>query len=165
MEKKLMILIIIFIGVIMGCQLNNTPTSKVEELLGNYQMLDESIIVSYVQLSNDEKIDSKYQERYRKVIEKQYRNMTYEIKDEKIDGNKAIVTTQIEVLNYKDVLQKNLSNLSNDSAYHENILNQLEKVKDKVTYTIDFQVVKNDKGEWNLDPLDDIQKEKLLGIN
>ena len=42
-NKVKIILPFLFFLLLFGCNLNNTPTSKVEEKLSNYQMLDKSI--------------------------------------------------------------------------------------------------------------------------
>ena len=165
MKKKIIIIVSIFICILTGCQLSNNPTSKVEELLGKYQMLDKDISISHLNLSNDNSIDTSLQERYEKLIKNQYKNLTYEIKEEKIDGDSATVTVQIEVLDYKSVLEKYEKTDYSTQEYHKKILDELEKVKDKITYTIDFVVTKDKKGDWNTEPLGEKEREKLLGIN
>lgn len=153
------------ICIITGCELNNTPTSKVEELLTNYQMLNQNIQINHEDLSNDKNIDEKYKNRYEDLIEKQYRNLSYEVKEEIIDGNRAITTVEIEVLDYKKIIDKyNKINYPKEE-YHEAVLKSLEKATDKITYTLDININKNEKGTWELVPLDKVSKEKILGIN
>ena len=96
--KKLIILIPLLL---IGCTLSNTPTSKIEEFLGKYQSLNIEI--------NTEKlnIDKENKKEIEEIIKRQYKNMSYEIKDEEIDGNKSVVTVEIEVYNYKDILNEN----------------------------------------------------------
>lgn len=148
-----------------GCELSNNPTSKVEELLGKYQMLDKDVSTSYLNLSSEDDISQELQTRYEKLIKKQYQNLTYEIKEEKIDGDVATVTTEIEVLNYKRVLEKYDYGSYSSEEYHKKVLDELEKVTDKITYTIDFNVTKNSNENWVLDALGKTEAEKLLGIN
>lgn len=144
----------------------NTPTSLVEEYLGKYQRLDDDINISYVQLSIDENIDNNYKERYKKLIEKQYKSLAYEVKDEEIDGDMSYVTVQIEVYDYKEILDRYEKNNYDDlGSYHKFILDEFEKQKDKITYTINFEVGKNDKDEWEVLELSLDDYEKLLGIN
>ena len=148
--KKILLGCLFFL---VGCSLSNNPTSKVEEMLGKYQGLDKSIEYDYTMLSDEVDLDSDIIRRYEEVIKKQYRNLSYEVNDEVIDGDMATVTVEVEVLDYKKVLDK-----SND------IISDLDDVDDKVTYTIDFFVHKDDKGKWKLDDITMEQKEKLLGI-
>ncbi len=163
MRKKFLLGICLFLFVLTGCELNNNPTSKVEELLGNYQGLDKKISYNYVALANDSNLDQDIIEKYEDLIKKQYRNLSYEVKEEVIDGGSAVVTVQIDVLNYKKVLD-NYSSYTLSSSEHEKIINELKKVKDKVTYTIDFSVTKNKNGDWKLDDLTTEEEQKLLGI-
>lgn len=151
-------------GILTGCQLDNTPTAKVEGLLSEYQMLDKDISISYIDLSNDVNISNEYKERYEDLIRSQYRNMSYEIKEEEIDGENAVVTAQIEVIDYQKVLDQ-YNNDFNENEYHEKVLEKLEKAKDKITYSIKFNVIMNENGNWQVEELSQEEKGKLLGIN
>ena len=131
---------------ITGCNLNNNPTSKVEELLGKYQGLDKEITYDYTSLTNDSSLSKELIEKYE------------EVKEETIDGNTATITTEIEVINYKKVLEES------KESNHETIIKELNHTKNKTTYTIDFTVTKTKKGKWIIDPITEEQKLKLLGI-
>lgn len=163
MKKYLIILLGLFITILSGCSINNNPTSKTEELLGKYQMLDKTIDIDTTELTTGE-VDDKLEKRYKKLIENQYRNMSYEIKDEKIDGDEATITTEIKVLDFKNVYEKYTSNTYDVNEYNNLVIDDLEKVKDKITYTIDFTVTKNNNGNWEVEPLTTEQTSKLLGI-
>lgn len=166
MKKKLFIVWIIFIGILTACELSNNPTSKVEELLSKYQMYDQEISTStsYLELTDGTPLDNNLQERYEKLIKKQYKNLSYEVKEEKIDGNNAVITVQIEVMDYLSVFQKYDQNNYEESDYYEKIVDDLEEVKDKVTYTIDFNVIKDQKGNWKVSELGQEENAKLLGM-
>ena len=110
--KKFILIIISIIVIITGCSLSNNPNSKTEELLGKYQGLDDSIIISPSVLANDNNLNNDLEKKYSNIIKKQYQNMSYEIKDTKIDGNKAVVTTEIEVMNYKKVINNMTGSIS-----------------------------------------------------
>ena len=77
----------------------------------------------------------------------------YEIKDEEIDGNNAEITVEIEVMDYKKIVNEinssyqGQSNFTNED-YNNAKLEALEHAKDKVTYTIEFEITY--KGE-NID--------------
>lgn len=166
---KKIISMFIFLLLLVGCSLSNTPTSKVEELLSKYQMLDSDIKEGIDTVIDEESLTSEQKERYRKIIERQYKNLTYEIKDEKIDGKTAVITTEIEVMDYKKIV-----NETNDSYlgrndytvedYNNAKLNNLEASKDKVTYTIDFEVIKDDNGNWKLSALNNEVIKKIQGM-
>ena len=154
MKKIILLIILLFIT---ACTLNNNPTSKTEELLGKYQGLDRSIKYNYTYFTNENNTNK---EEYIELIKKQYQNLTYEIKEEKIDGNIATVTTQIEVTDYK----KNLDKYKKEEITEKELIDNLNKEKNKVNYTIDFTIKKEKNGNWKLENLNEEQKQKLLGI-
>ena len=163
MKKNIVLFLLAIVIFITGCELNNNPTSKVEELLSKYQKLDDEIVINYADLANTDELTDEQIDRYKNVIESQYKSLSYEIKEEEIDGDKAIVTTQIEVINYKEVLDKYSIDNYDIDEYYDLVLDDLEKAKDKVTYTIDFEVIK-ENDEWVINNLNNEQRQKLLGI-
>ena len=159
----------IVLVLLVGCSLSNTPESKTEDLLSKYQRLDKEITSEIDNVVNEEELTESQKDRYRKVIEKQYRNLMYEIKDEKIDGDTAVVTTQIEVLDYKKAINEVSAEYKgkNDytvEEYNNAKLDKLEKVKDKVTYTIDFKLTKDKNGTWSLSSLSNETIKKIQGM-
>ena len=163
MKKIMPIFIFLTLIFITGCSLGNTPTSKVDELMGKYQRLDTEIKDEIKEVVASNNIDESYQDRYIKALEKQYCNLTYEIKNETIDGNTAIVTTQIEVTDYKKALNTIDRDDLTDEEYYEESLTAIEEAKEKVTYTIDFTLTKDDAGNWQLDELSVVDKKKIQG--
>lgn len=164
MKKVLSLFVLLFL---FGCALNNSPTSKVEELLNKYQMLDEDIRNEINTITDKENLTDNQKERYKKIIESQYKNLSYEIKDEKIDGDKATVTVQIKVKDYKKVI-KELDEEYKGSEYtleeyNDSKLDKLEGAKDTVIYTLELNVYKSGD-EWKVDSLSNIDKKKLQGM-
>ena len=154
MKGKVVLILILF--VLSGCNLNNNPTSKVEEVLSNYQGLNKNIVYDYKVFTNQEEVDSSLEKKYIDVIKNQYQNMTYEIKEETIDGNYATITTEIEVKDFTNIIN-NYGTITN----HEEYLKELNNQKDKVTYTVDFTVTKKDN-TWVLDALtEEVQKKTI----
>ncbi len=168
--KKIILLgvtIITLLTILVGCSLSNTPTSKVEELFSKYQRLDTDISDEIDTLLSTETLTNDQKDRYRKLIENQYRNLTYEIKDEKTDGDIAVVTTQIEVLDYRKAISELNTEVGNDYdilEYNNKKLDKLEEVKDKVAYTIEINVVKDDNGNWKLSNLSSNDIKKIQGM-
>lgn len=156
-KKIIFIILLLFL---FGCQLNNTPTAKVEELLGKYQGLSLDFTNGYDMFIGQ--YDGQYVDAYKDIVKKQYRNMSYEVKNEEIDGNHAEVTVEIEVMDYKSIVENYTS--QRDEDIHKKIIKELKHVKDKVTYTIIFSVTKNEKDIWEVDSLSDEIIQKLLGI-
>ena len=164
MKKIILCIICLILFVLTGCELVNTPTSRVEALLSQYQMLDKDISTNYLLLSGDSQIDENLKNRYQKVIENQYRNLSYEIREEEIDGDTATVTTQIEVTDFRNSMEKYRMDDYSREEYHKRVLDSLEQEKEKITYTINFKVTKNESGDWIVNGLTQEESEKLLGI-
>ena len=87
------------------------------------------------------------------------------MKEEIIDGNTATITTSIKVKDFKKIINNYNKNEYTTEEYHNLIIDDLKDAKDKVTYTIDFTLIKDSEGNWNIDDLTNEMKEKLLGIN
>ena len=166
--KKLFSLFI-FLLLLVGCSLSNSPTSKVEEFLNKYQTLDSDIKSGIDDILKEENLTDSQKERYRKVIEKQYRNLSYEIKNERIDGDTATITVEIEVMDYKKEVNdtnnyyQGIDNYTVED-YNNTKLDKLEKAKDKVKYTIDFEVKKDGNGNWKLSSLSNETIKKIQGM-
>lgn len=166
---KKIIFVFAFLFLLVGCSLSNTATSKVEDLLSKYQMLDNDIVNGINSVVSEENLTSSQADRYKKLIEKQYKNLSYEIKDERYDGNSATITVEIEVLDYKKAINEIvISYLHKDDytveEYNDAKLNALEDVKEKVLYTIDFDVNKDSNGNWRLASLSNDTIKKILGM-
>ena len=145
----------------------NTPTSKVENLFTKYQKIDPDIDEGIDSILGEQNLTNERKDRYRAILEKQYKNLTYQIKDEEIDGNTAIVTVEIEVTD----LKKSINDLTYDSniytkdTYDEEKLNRLEQAKDKVKYTLELTLTKSDRDEeWKLNALTNENIKKIQGM-
>lgn len=161
--------IFIFLILLVGCSLSNSPTSLVEELLSKYQRFDSDIESGISNVLDDENLTSTQKERYKKLLENQYRNLSYEIKDERIDGDVATISTEIKVINYKKAINDtyNYYQGKNDytlEEYNDTKLDNLEKEKEKVTYTIDFDVKKDKDGNWKISSLSNEAIKKIQGM-
>ena len=101
--------------------------------------------------------------------------MVYEIKEETIDGNNAYVTVQIEVTNFGKKLAEAENYLSdhrdeftdngvyNESKFLSYQLDELEKEKERVKYTLTFSLTKQD-GKWEINDLTEAMEDKINGI-
>ena len=175
---KKILWVILGIVFLTGCNnLMNTPTKKVEALLSKYQQNDSDVLK---QLDNtllvDEILSNEQKDRYKAILERQYKDLTYVVKNEAIDGKTAVVEVEIEVYDYS----KAVSNIENDlvnnantykndtgeistSLYNDNKLTALESVKDRVKYTINFTLSKIDE-EWIVDDLTETERMKIHGL-
>ncbi len=173
MKKILFVIAALFLlsGCDMGKDMTNTPTKKVEAYLDSYQQLDDNVLNDLDALVNDTEYTVEQKARYREIMKKHYSNLKYEIKDEAIDGDKATVDTEIEVSDYSKILSEevNKDDYKDDQGnydatkYFDVQLDKIEKATEKVKYNITFKLSKKD-GEWVIDDLDEISKEKIHGI-
>ena len=175
--KKILLILSLFL--LIGCEkdLNNTPTKRVEVFLSNYQSLSDEVqakIIADVDEMND--LTEEERDAYIELWKRHFQGLTYEIKDEKIDGDDAIVTTQIEVTDYSKIMEETNMMLSEnpelfldeDGAYSFRLytdykLEALKNVEDKAQYTIDFKLKKVNK-KWILQELDEEDNLKLSGM-
>ena len=144
----------------------NTPTSKVEDLFTKYQKLDTDIDSGITSVLYEQNISDAQKERYREILEKQYKNLTYQIKEEIIDGDTATVNTEIEVTDYKRAINDLVfdSNIYTKETYDEEKLNRLEQAKEKVKYTLELTLTKDDDGDWRLNALTNEELKKIQGM-
>lgn len=175
--KKKIILISLFMlcFILTGCSLNNTPKAKVETLLMKYQKNSDSVMSELDDYLNTLDIQDDAHEEYKKVYTKQYSDLTYNIKNEMIDGDTATVTTQIEVYDYYKIdndatkyVSDNPDKFSTNNVYDskkvlEYKIDKLTNAKDRVTYTVVFNLTKVDN-EWKVDNLSNEDLEKIHGI-
>lgn len=153
----------------LGCNLGNTPTSKVEELLMKYQKLDDDITADINDVLEEENLTNDQKERYKKLLEKQYKNLSYKIKDEEIDGEEAVVTIELEVMDYKKAKEKTEEEFKNIEdytiqEYNNKKLDNLENIDEKVVYTIELTLNKDKDSNWKLNALSNVDKKKLQGM-
>lgn len=165
MKKKLLFLVLPLLF-LTACAFSNTPTSKVEEMFGKYQTLDNDINDEITTILNEEDLSESQKARYRKILEKQYKNLTYQIKDEIIDGDTAILNVEIEVLDLKKTIDNLVfdSRVYTKSTYNDEKLNRLESALEKVKYTLDITLTKDVQGTWKLDKLSNENTLKIQGM-
>lgn len=165
--KKKLLLFVLPLFLLIGCEMDNTPTSKVENLFTKYQKLDSDIDEGITSILEEQNLTNTRKDRYRAILEKQYKNLTYQIKDEEIDGDTATVTVEIEVTDLKKAINDLVydSNIYTKDTYDEEKLKRLEQAKDKVKYTLELTLTKNDRDEeWKLSALTNEDLKKIQGM-
>lgn len=176
MKKILWILLILVC--LTGCNnLMNTPTKKVEYLLSKYQSNDSEVLKQLDEtLLTDAILTKEEKEKYKSIMQKQYKDLMYNIKNEAIDGKTAVVEVEIEVYDYAKSITNTENELLNNSEnfkdstgevdtikYNDYKLSNLEKVTDRVKYTINFTLSKVDE-EWVVDDLTETERMKIHGL-
>ena len=121
MKRKIFLPLVLSIFLLVGCSMANTPTSKVENLFTKYQKVDDDIATGIENVLDEQNLTAPHKERYKKLLEKQYKNLSYEIKDEgnaiKVDikgeDTGYLIGYRGEVLNS---IQTVLSNIASKSS-------------------------------------------------
>lgn len=193
--KKIFMLFSLILILVTGCGTNmSTPTKKVEEFLGKYQSMDSTVLAQLDSvISSDETMSDEQKKEYRGLMEKQYQNLSYKIKNEDVDGDKATVVVEIEVYDYATSISKSktyynehrdeflddkdkdkddnntvgdaVSDIVDEtSKFIDYKIKQLKDVTDKAKHEIKFYLSKDDDGEWVLDDITDIDRQKLHGL-
>lgn len=162
---KKITLIIIALLLLIGCKnTNNTPTSKVEEFFSSYQTLNKDVLNDLDNIvSKDKTMSKEEKEEYKVLLEKQYQNLSYKIKNEEIIKNKAIVDTEIEVLDYYTTIEKVKRENKNEKTYQKEKLDALKQVNTKTKYNITFTLIKEDNN-WKFDSLEKDIIKKIHGL-
>ena len=176
MKKILIVFSVLFFT---GCgmlDISNTPTKKVEEYLNKFQILDKDVLDDLDKVIDSKtKLNDDNKKEYRELIKKQYKDLQYSIKEERIDGDEAFVTAEIKVTDFTKIINEaevykrgHIEEFYNEEIYNDNLykkylIDKLKEAKDKVTYTIDFTVHKSN-GKWKLDPINSVIEDKILGI-
>ena len=175
--KKILWLLLVIVC-LTGCNnLMNTPTKKVEYLLSKYQSNDSEVLKQLDEtLLTDAILTKEEKEKYKTIMQKQYKDLMYNIKNEAIDGKTAVVEVEIDVYDYAKSITNSEKELLNNSdnfknstgevdtiKYNDYKLNNLEKVTDRVKYTINFTLSKIDE-EWVVDDLTETERMKIHGL-
>ena len=73
---------------------------------------------------------------------------------------------EIEVIDLKKAIDDLVfdSNVYTKETYDDEKLNRLESAKERVKYTLEMALTKNNKGEWELDALTNEQMKKIQGM-
>ncbi len=176
MIKKILLLITA-IFLVTGCNdMMNTPTRRVEEYLGKYQILDSTVLTELDNVVDNSNYSSEYKEEYKELMIKQYQNLSYKIKNEQTNGDTSTVIVEIEVFDYNnalneanDYIQEHEEEFKSDDKEtseekkdHYKI-NSMKEVTDKASYTINFSLVKDNK-KWVLEKISNSDLEKIHGL-
>ena len=174
--RKLLLFILLLV-LFVGCDnLMNTPTKKVEEFLNKFQMLDREVINNLKLSLDDNNFTNEEKDKYIELMKNQYADLVYTIKDEEVNGDRAVVKVEIEVYDYnKATIESDNYYIHNqdkfldengmvDSSKYTNYkLDSMKKIKERVKYTINFNVTKIDD-IWTLQDITEEDRQKIHGL-
>ncbi|MBR4619276.1 MAG: hypothetical protein IKO49_08230 [Bacilli bacterium] len=172
-------LVVSFVAVfLVGCgNMSNTPTAKVENFMSKYQRLDSEVLsqLDMVVAARSDLTDEQ-KENYRNLMERQYQNMSYKIKDENANDKNATVTLEVEVYDYRSALnnseqyyESNKKEFEQEDGtldnkkYWDYKISEMVKTEDRIKNEIIFTLHK-DNDKWILEDISDIDREKLHGV-
>lgn len=178
---KKIILLLLSIILLTGCRTNmETPTSVVESYLKKYQDMDSSLEKNLEKIMDREKLEDEQKSKYKSTLEKQYQNLSYKIKNEDIEDDKATVDVEIEVLDYGNTNKKSLKyfqehqdefvkeKVDNDKIeelkeYIEYKIEELSKTDEKIKYSMTFNLTKEDD-KWVIEDVEENDLLKFYGL-
>lgn len=104
MKKFIVALMVILLS---ACTLGTavTPRQKVSEFLDKYKNENTDIISQLEETINSDITDEDHRSRYKTLMVNQYKNMEYEIKDEIIEDDNAVVEVEITVYDYASAIK------------------------------------------------------------
>ena len=163
--------LLISILLISGCGMK-TAKNSVEAYLKKYKTLDSEVLVDLENVIKKENLSELDEDKYREILKKQYKDLSYEILEEEYDGDNAYVTVKISVYDlYKAINDANEYLINNKDAFNDQDGNysdelftsyKLDKMKsmtERVDYTITFTVKKeNDRYVVNQPTENDLLK-------
>ena len=157
-----------------ACSMSNTPKSKVEIYLNQFNSLSENVKKDLETSVASENLSDSNKDIYRKVLERQYENIKYTIKDEQINGDNATVTVQITVYDFyksnknaetyydehTDEFMTSNGTTIDIEKYNKYRLDEMLKMNETVDYEIKFYLNKEDV-EWVIQNPDRTTLEKI----
>lgn len=156
MKKVLTIFIMLLILTACG---GNAPKGAVDNYLKKYRNLDSEVLVDLEEIVEKENLSKEQQDKYREVLKKQYKDLSFKIVEEEYNDNVSYVTVKVNVYDlYKaqSDASKYLAN-NGEEFYNENNeydvnlfldykLDKMKNTTDRVEYNVTFTVIKeNDK--------------------
>ena len=177
MKKILAILCVIFLFTGCSCSVNDMkPEEAVETFFEKYRSKDEGVITQLIDTIENEMTNDEAKEKYQELMEKQYDQFAYVIKDINEEEKSAIATIELTVLNYRSAILKAEEELKNkpenfndeegnfsEEKYMNYKIEKMSEVTDTTTHTIDLSLTK-ENGMWKVEQLSDDDISKLHGL-
>lgn len=173
MKKILVVLCAVLLFVGCSCSINDkTPEDAIDTFFEKYRAKDNDVITQLKDTIENEDLNDDAKAKYQKLMEKQYDQLAYVVKDVTEDGDAATATVELTVLNYKSAvleaeadLESNPEQFNDDKnafsneKYMDYKIEKMSKITDTTTHTIDLSLTK-ENGMWKVNELssDDISK-------
>lgn len=179
MKKNILVVFLLLLAITTGCDsMMNTPTKRVEDFLNSYQRQDDTILTQLEENlnKNEEDLTDSQKETYKTILKKQYKDLTYTVKQETIDGNNATVTVEIEVYDYKSTLNnaelyytQNQDKFKNEKGevdltkYMDYKIEKMQETNDRIKYTLNLTLTRSNK-KWIMNDITETDRQKIHGL-
>lgn len=171
--KKILIWGLLLI-LITACSYNSMAIMAVKDYLDDYINFNNNVEESMNKYVEGENISEEQKKIYKEILERQYRNLNYEIINESYEDNKAIIGVKVTVYNlYKvqkdadDYLVNHEEEFYTKGVYDKDKfilykLNLMKQTDERITYLIDFKVNKIEN-KWIVDQPSNSDLDKIHG--
>lgn len=174
--KKILIIILVII-VLSGCSKKVQANDVVKKYLDSYVNISDDVKNSLNKtIDENDEFNKENKIMYKKVLLKQYQDLKYTILREEYDGDKALISVNINVYDFNKAeenaslyLSSHLKEFYDENDKFDNYKYINYKLKlmydssDRIDYTIVFFLNKN-KNTWVLEQPTDSDLEKIHGI-
>ncbi len=173
-----LLLVVCAVFMLVGCGvMKKSAKGAVEDFLNQYKNLSSNVIAQSNEVVEEENLTEEQKEVYRDILQKQYKDLKYEITNEEYNGDTALVEAKITVYDlYKvqksanEYLAAHSGEFNDDTGTFSNEifmdykLDTMQKAKDIVEYTIMFKVSKDEDGNYKVLDLTHEDLQKIHGI-
>lgn len=172
--KKLLLVLLVMI-ILTGCG-GNTAKGAVDGYLKKYRNLDSEVLLDLERVVEKENLSDKEEDKYRDVLKKQYKDLSYEILEEEYNDDISYITVKISVYDLYKAQNDASVYLSNnpEEFYNENgeydvnkyldyKLDKMKDMTDRIEYTIEFTVTK-EEDKYKVEQPNEETLEKIHGI-
>lgn len=173
LKKIFIILLIAFMFTGCSCSLNDTkPEKAVETFFEKYRSKDDNVLMQLKDTIENENLTDNQKKKYEELMEKQYNQFAYVIKDIDEEDDTATALVEVTVLNYRSAvldaeeeLKNNPDKFKDDKGnfseekYMDYKIEKMNDVEETTTHTIELTLTKSN-GMWMVNELssDDITK-------
>ena len=174
MKNKLLIFLFIILF-ITGCNRMNKPSNEVEKLFINYNSLNSEVLMQLDSVLESENLTDVQKDKYKTILKKQYEDLKYNILNEEISTDTAVVSVEIEVYNLNKAieqankyLEENKEEFYNDEEldnekFKDYKLDSMLSMNERINYILELTLTNIDN-KWHLDDLLESDRQKIHGL-
>lgn len=174
MKKKLLIFLFVVLF-ITGCGKMDKPSNEVDKLFINYNSLNSEVLIQLDSVLETENLTDAQKDKYKTILKRQYEDLKYNILDEVINNDTAVVSVEIEVYNLNKAIEMSNKYLEenkeefyideelDNKKFKDYKLENMLNMNERVNYTLELTLTKIDN-KWHLDELLESDRQKIHGL-